>query len=195
MWLIALICATSLLIFVLIHTIKEHDSLIKYTIKRLPFNLIPFLISMFTIVLCLNYQGVIGKIASLFIKLSSNKYDTSLSYLISSTISCNLINNIPMTILFSNIINCANPLYLNNAIYATIIGSNIFNILLIIGVSAFITPITYNFSYNFDFSVLIVSSIILAIFPFIPPKDKMSRFNGIVYLFIYVAYLTILFVK
>ncbi len=76
-----------------------------------------------------------------------------------------------------------------------IIGSNIFNILLIIGVSAFITPITYNFSYNFDFSVLIVSSIILAIFPFIPPKDKMSRFNGIVYLFIYVAYLTILFVK
>ena len=74
-------------------------------------------------------------------------------------------------------------------------GSNIFNILLIIGVSAFITPITYNFSYNFDFSVLIASSIILAIFPFIPPKDKMSRFNGIVYLFIYVAYLTILFVK
>ena len=76
-----------------------------------------------------------------------------------------------------------------------IIGSNIFNILLIIGVSAFITPITYNFSYNFDFSVLIASSIILAIFPFIPPKEKMSRFNGIVYLFIYVAYLTILFVK
>ena len=76
-----------------------------------------------------------------------------------------------------------------------IIGSNIFNILLIIGVSAFITPITYNFSYNFDFSVLIASSIILAIFPFIPPKDKMSRLNGIVYLFIYVAYLTILFVK
>ena len=76
-----------------------------------------------------------------------------------------------------------------------IIGSNIFNILLIIGVSAFITPITYNFSYNFDFSVLIASSIILAIFPFRPPKDKMSRFNGIVYLFIYVAYLTILFVK
>ena len=76
-----------------------------------------------------------------------------------------------------------------------IIGSNIFNILLIIGVSALITPITYNFSYNFDFSVLIVSSIILAIFPFIPPKDKMSRFNGIVYLLIYIAYLLVLFIK
>ena len=76
-----------------------------------------------------------------------------------------------------------------------IIGSNIFNILLIIGASALITPITYNFSYNFDFSVLIVSSIILAIFPFIPPKDKMSRLNGIVYLLIYVVYLVILFVR
>lgn len=76
-----------------------------------------------------------------------------------------------------------------------IIGSNIFNILLIIGVSALITPITYNFSYNFDFSILIVSSIILAIFPFIPPKDKMSRFNGIIYLIIYIAYLLVLFIK
>ncbi len=76
-----------------------------------------------------------------------------------------------------------------------IIGSNIFNILFIIGVSALITPITYNFSYNFDFSVLIVSSIILAIFPFIPPKDKMSRFNGIIYLLIYIAYLLVLFIK
>lgn len=76
-----------------------------------------------------------------------------------------------------------------------IIGSNIFNILFIIGVSALITPIIYNFSYNFDFSVLIVSSIILAIFPFIPPKDKMSRFNGIIYLLIYIAYLLVLFIK
>ena len=76
-----------------------------------------------------------------------------------------------------------------------IIGSNIFNILLIIGTSALITPITYNFTYNFDFSILIVSSIILAIFPFIPPKDKMSRFNGIIYLLIYITYLILLFIK
>ena len=169
MWLIALICAASLLIFVLIHTIKEHDSLIKYTIKRLPFNLIPFLISMFTIVLCLNYQGVIGKIANLFINLSSNKYDTSLSYLISSTISCNLINNIPMTILFSNIINCANPLYLNNAIYATIVGSNIGAYLTPIGALAGIMwmsilkkqEIKYNFLSFVKYGIIIVPVVML----------------------------------
>lgn len=76
-----------------------------------------------------------------------------------------------------------------------IIGSNIFNILLIIGVSAIIKPITYNVTYNFDLSILLLSTIILAIFPFIPPKEKMSRANGIIYFLMYVIYLVILIVK
>ena len=70
-----------------------------------------------------------------------------------------------------------------------IIGSNIFNILLIIGVSSMIHPITYNMSYNFDISILVISTIILAIFPFIPPKDKMSRANGVIYFLMYLMYL------
>lgn len=76
-----------------------------------------------------------------------------------------------------------------------IIGSNIFNILLIIGVSAVINPITYNVTYNFDLSILLLSTIILAIFPFIPPKEKMSRTNGIIYFLMYVIYLVILIIK
>ena len=70
-----------------------------------------------------------------------------------------------------------------------ILGSNIFNILLIIGVSSMIHPITYNMSYNFDISILVISTIILAIFPFIPPKDKMSRANGVIYFLMYLMYL------
>ena len=70
-----------------------------------------------------------------------------------------------------------------------IIGSNIFNILLIIGVSSVIYPITYNMSYNFDISILVISTIVLAIFPFIPPKDKMSRANGVIYFLMYLMYL------
>lgn len=73
-----------------------------------------------------------------------------------------------------------------------IIGSNIFNILLIIGVSALIKPIIYNVAYNFDFIILILSTIILAIFQFIPPKEKMSRINGTIYFLIYVVYIAIL---
>lgn len=73
-----------------------------------------------------------------------------------------------------------------------IIGSNIFNMLLIIGVSAFIKPIIYNFSYNLDLSILVIATIVLALFPIIPPKNEMSRANGIIYFIMYIAYLGIL---
>ena len=53
-----------------------------------------------------------------------------------------------------------------------IIGSNIFNILLILGVSSVIKPITFNSSYNMDLSILCISMVILALFPIIPPKTK-----------------------
>lgn len=76
-----------------------------------------------------------------------------------------------------------------------IIGSNIFNMLLIIGVSAFIKPIIYNFSYNLDLSILIIATLVLALFPIIPPKNEMSRTNGIIYFLMYIAYLGILFLK
>lgn len=75
-----------------------------------------------------------------------------------------------------------------------IIGSNIFNMLLIIGVSALISPITYNFKYNLDMSILVVAMLILALFPVIPPKNKMSRVNGAIYLALYVGYLGLMFI-
>lgn len=74
-----------------------------------------------------------------------------------------------------------------------IIGSNIFNMLLIIGVASFIYPINYNLSYNFDMSILFISTVILALFPIIPPKNEMSRANGIVYILLYISYLGVLF--
>lgn len=76
-----------------------------------------------------------------------------------------------------------------------IIGSNIFNMLLIIGVSAFLNPIEYNISYNYDFMLLIISTVLLSIFPFIPPKNEMSKMNGLVYLIIYIIYMGSLFFK
>ena len=75
-----------------------------------------------------------------------------------------------------------------------ILGSNIFNMLLIIGVSALISPITYNISYNRDMLVLLIATVVLALFPLIPPKNKMSRMNGIIYFALYIGYLAMLFV-
>lgn len=76
-----------------------------------------------------------------------------------------------------------------------IIGSNIFNMALIMGVAALINPITYNMAYNFELAILIMASIVLALFPIIPPKNKMSRRNGITYLLLYIIYTVILLKK
>ena len=76
-----------------------------------------------------------------------------------------------------------------------ILGSNIFNMLLIIGVSSMISPITYNLSYNVDMIFFVVGMLLLALFPVIPPKNKMTRWNGIIYLYMYVAYMISLFVR
>lgn len=74
-----------------------------------------------------------------------------------------------------------------------IIGSNIFNMLMIIGVSASIKPIIFNPSYNVQMIILLVAIIFLALFPFIKPKNEMSRDNGIVYVVMYFAYMALLF--
>ena len=74
-----------------------------------------------------------------------------------------------------------------------ILGSNIFNMTLIMGISALLNPIRYNFAYNLEIVILILASFLLALFPIIPPKNKMSRRNGILYLIVYIVYTVILF--
>ena len=129
MWLVALICATSLLVCSLILRLisKKEWIYIEDCFLRLPYQLIPFILSMSIIVIALNYQGVADKIGSLL-----NHGSIILNYGLSSFGFANVINNIPMSILFSNIPSeLVNEEYLK-AIYASIIGSNI---------GAFLTPI------------------------------------------------------
>jgi len=68
-----------------------------------------------------------------------------------------------------------------------IIGSNIFNMLLIIGVTSIIKPISYNISYNYQMIFLFISMIIMTIFPFIKPKDELSRIKGLILVIIYIV--------
>lgn len=75
-----------------------------------------------------------------------------------------------------------------------ILGSNIFNMLLIVGVAASIKPINYNVDYNMDMNLMILASAVLVIFPFVPPKNKISRRNGLLYLILYGVYMFRLFV-
>lgn len=70
-----------------------------------------------------------------------------------------------------------------------ILGSQLFNILLIIGVSATLTPINYSKSYDSNIILLTVGSIMLGLFPFVGKKNEMTRSNGIVFVLTYIVYL------
>lgn len=129
MWLVALVSAGTLIIFMLIYSIfyKENIVHVKVSLKRLPYQLIPFFLSMFVIVVALNYQGIAGKLAEFF----GNNH-TLWTYGYSSFFASNLINNIPMSILFTNLTTSLNGISFYEAVYGSIIGSNI---------GAFLTPI------------------------------------------------------
>ena len=71
-----------------------------------------------------------------------------------------------------------------------ILGSQIFNIFLIIGTSAVLVPINYSTEYNIDMAFLIFGTCLFAVFPFIGKKHYMTRINGIIFVFIYICYIT-----
>ena len=151
MWLISLICAGSLLIFVLLRRIftKKHWEYITETGKRLPYQLIPFFLSMFVIVVAINYQGIATKIGEF---MSNDAPIWTYGY--SSLLISNVINNIPMSILFSNLTTSLPPTQYIEGIYATIIGSNIGAFLTPIGALAGIMFSSLLFKYEVKFSFL-----------------------------------------
>ena len=129
MWLIALVSALSLFMAILVSRLIRKKNLRKLptTIKKLPWQLVPFILSMFTIVVGLNYQEISAKIGEFFgSELLILKYGAS------SFLASNFINNIPMSILFSNLCKTLSGTSYLKAIYASIIGSNI---------GAFLTPL------------------------------------------------------
>lgn len=75
-----------------------------------------------------------------------------------------------------------------NMAIGNVIGSNIFNIVLIVGVTALINPINYSISYNKDIIFFMIGMLVLAILPMIG-KKRMSRFSGILYFSAYILYM------
>ena len=71
-----------------------------------------------------------------------------------------------------------------------VIGSNIFNIFLILGISASITPLPFREANNEDIAVLLVSSLFLFLFWFTFKKSILDRREGVFFVLSYVAYLT-----
>jgi len=69
-----------------------------------------------------------------------------------------------------------------------VIGSNIFNILLILSVSSFIKPIEYNLVFNQDFAILIGGTLFLILAMFMGKRRKLDRWEAFLLVSFYLIY-------
>lgn len=81
----------------------------------------------------------------------------------------------------------------NDLAVGNVVGSNIFNILLILGVSSFITPITLDVTAVYDTIILIIASIIVYVSAI--SKREIQRKEGILFLVCYVAFFLYVFMR
>lgn len=129
MWIVAGCSAVSLFLWasVLSGLRRETPVGLVACLRRAPWQLIPFVLSMFVMTIALSEKGVTQSIAGVL-----GEDDTLFRYGMASFLTANIVNNIPMSVLFCSIIDAARLKAEWQAVYATIIGSNI---------GAFLTPI------------------------------------------------------
>jgi len=70
-----------------------------------------------------------------------------------------------------------------------VVGSNIFNVFFVLGVSAFINPVSIAQNAFLDIVLNIVAGFILFVFVFTGKYRQIDRWEGIVFLILYLAYL------
>ena len=120
MYLVSLGFALSLIIITLIYTIvkKLKTNILRNSLHDLPIAFIPFLVSMVILISCLSKTEYIKELSQLLEEINS-----PILYGASSFFLGNLLNNIPMSILYSEIFSSST---INlNAIYEVIAASNL----------------------------------------------------------------------
>ena len=118
MWQIALTGASLLLVALFAVTLYyKKTAIFLRAVNRLPFVLVPFLLSMFTLVFGLSEGMALHSLAAFFARFPEVFYG------IFSVLGANLLNNIPMSILFGSVLSTAKEG--DVAVYATVIGSNL----------------------------------------------------------------------
>ena len=81
----------------------------------------------------------------------------------------------------------------NQLALGNVLGSNIFNILLIIGTSATIHPIVFGGINLIDMGILVLSVVALWLFAVLGRRSRINRFEGTLLLLLFVAYYIVLF--
>ena len=111
-------------------------------------------------IIALDYQNI-SKYLSDLLKIGNSVF----TYGVSSFLSANIINNIPMSILFSHLITLGSSNEIIRATYASIIGSNIGAFLTPIGALAGImfTSLTEIYGAKIDFKTFIKYGLIISV--------------------------------
>ena len=136
-WEIALFFALLLLAFVSIRMLYNFircrrsgkpfkNPVMVHTFRKMPWNVIPLVLSMAILVRVAANNGLCAHIADYLLGLSgsSTKLVTAI-FGLSSTISANLLNNIPMSVFFVSVVESVPPELARAATFASIIGSNL----------------------------------------------------------------------
>jgi cation:H+ antiporter len=69
------------------------------------------------------------------------------------------------------------------------IGSCIFNIFLVLGISSLITPLPFVFASNIDLAMVALANVMLFVFVFTGKGNQISRFEGLLMIVSYFAYM------
>lgn len=71
-----------------------------------------------------------------------------------------------------------------------VLGSNIMNIVVVLGVSALITPLEFDSKMNFNLVILLAAHSLMLLFVFTGKGRKLSRFEGLIMTLAYLSFMT-----
>jgi len=75
------------------------------------------------------------------------------------------------------------------------VGSNIFNVFWVLGLTAIVKPIPFDVNINGDVIMSIIATLLLFIFMFVHHKHRLNRWQGVFFVLLYFAYITFIIVK
>lgn len=130
MWTISVVLAASLAIFAVVYGLcaKKGLSVVGKSLRRLPYELVPFVLGMFVVVLSLNYNGDTARFAE-FLSRGNAVWTVGGS----AFLAANVVNNIPMSVLYSSVVGGgAFGAATSKAVFAAVAASNI---------GAYLTPV------------------------------------------------------
>lgn len=128
MWKVSLFFALALLAILIARDfyaslLRKSKKTVAKVSQRVPWSVVPFILSLFVTVEALRIYGITGEVAEVLNDLFTDISTTSLFYGFASALSANVLNNIPMTVAFVPLIEGEGHWLV--AAMATVVGSNI----------------------------------------------------------------------